>query len=230
MNIDINQEPQPIASKSKLKKLFSKEDDETLVKYATLLNEALIDHNPIAFTWFDLFWKRCYCISPFDDEDKPQCKSRIKYGNKRGSKDPLMILWSVLSLHLDQEIIEILGTAYFDSDKRLKQKIKKRLTPGDSKLYPGFAILLIIKNIDLKLLDLNNLSLRWEEDETLNTLLNLDYEEYEVDSYVVDKHTNEGRNKGKGIKEWISEGGTLVIPEAVELRDELLIAIYNART
>jgi hypothetical protein len=231
LNINVDQEPQPITSKSELKKIFSREDDEILVKYATLLNEALIDHNPIAFTWFDLFWKRCYCISPFDDEDKPECKSRIKYGNKRGSKDPLMILWSVLALHLDQEIIEILGTAYFDSDKRLKQKIKKRLTPCDSKLYPGFIILLIIKNIiNPKLLNLKNLSLRWEKDETLDTLINLDYEEYEVDSYVVDKHTNEGKSKGKGIKEWISEGGTLVIPEAVELRDELLIAIYNART
>lgn len=128
-------------------------------------------------------------------------KTKLSVKTRKKRKSPIVIIWEILNSFLDVEVLE---EAYY------------KLT--ENRPFLMLAVIAVL--------------IESSEDETqeieIDTFpyLNGKYS-FEIDSYVVDVHTREGKKKGKSRKDFVEEGA-VIIPEDMSLHNEILYQIYTS--
>lgn len=62
----------------------------------------------------------------------------------------------------------------------------------------------------------------------IDDMLNGRYQKIEIDDFVIDKHTRDGRNAGMDVKSFVDEGA-IIVNEDINYHNELLAKIYSVR-
>ena len=122
----------------------------------------------------------------------------IKVVSRKRRTDPIVIIWEMLSTILPSKVHDILSRAYF----KMSEKGPFLMTAVVAALYSTPYQEIYIASI------INT----WKDHPTLLQLLNGEYE-FQVDEYVIDKHTVEGKSKGASRDKFVKEG-TQVIPQS----------------
>lgn len=205
----------------------SDEDDLILVEYLTMVDECLKDRDENALFWIYVFiddvLNEGFSLSkkfknPFDREGK---------GFSRPSTNPFGHIWEILAKYGDKNLLAPLCIAFYDCYERNAAKSKKKGFLSDEKIFLTAAVHCIIFDVkykDLKLMEIEPKNMNKIKDYTNpNYKLTL-----EIDDYVIDKHTGEGKRKGADINDFVNEGA-LVYPEDMNYHDDRLVWIYSQR-
>jgi hypothetical protein len=186
--------------------LFVKSDPDDLRSYLLVFYDRLIKKDLNAFTW-------CYFyLETSKDVTLSTKRKKFIKGNQRCSTGKADILiWKVLSKFLDVECHDILVDAYYTHSEN----------------RPFLQLGISIALYGLKYEKINIIS-DPNNDKHIDDMLNGRYEKIQIDDFVIDKHTKDGRSSGMTVQDFVDDG-SLVIPEATEYHNELLVKIYSTR-
>jgi len=182
---------------------FKPQDPDDLVLLAKLFYLRLLDKDCNAVTWLGKY----LVLS----------EGRKVATRNRRSK-PMVIIWSLLQQFLNPVIYHTLYYWYFQA--------------SENRPYVMTAVTLSLFRTDSPLVDCNldyspQFELRakqWRDCSGLQKLLTGQYR-LEIDDYVVDKHTRQGRKMGLGRSEFVRDGA-LIKNEDCQFRLEVLEKIY----
>lgn len=201
--------------------LFMPGDPEVLKPYILIFLKRLQERNFNAFTWAYFFLstvRTSPALSEIDDSPG-KCMTiakRRKFinGNTRcttGKAD--ILLWKALAKCLPAETHDVLVGAYYNHT--------------ESRPFLQNAIILALYGLPYAKFDMEPFVKVWREAPVLQEMLGGNFH-LEVDEYVIDKHTNLGRQRGMGTKEFVEEGA-LVIPQSPLFYNDILAEIYRTR-
>jgi hypothetical protein len=221
LNID-NKEDIDLAftEKHRQDKVFDKIKDPKLVEYSLMFYKNLKEQDFNAIRWACIFnayvvqkqLKIPLRVSYIGEQNKPK---------KIGGSKPVVLLWDLMDKIYDKEPLNILRWAYFEKSKGEIKATPENPNPPrcDSRVFFLLASLAIIFQVKYKPLDFK------EDESDLDTLLKSKYK-LELDDYVMDIHTKEGKVKGK---EYFLTETSKVIPEDMHYRyDEFYDAYLNS--
>lgn len=183
---------------------FLPSDSDELVRDALVVLHRLEERSLAAFTWVERFRAA---------HEKEKVKLRPKYvpespytGKTTG---PMSLIWGLYAHYLAPDVYNELAHAYYNL----------------SETRP-FASLALLASVHRDRLPAPEVDIGgWKDDyEAAQTYAS----ELVIDDYVVDKHTQQGRQEGADTLRFVTEG-SLVDPEDLSFRDETLLAIYQAR-
>ena len=161
-------------------------DPEEIRPYAEIFYQRLQKRDPNAVAWASYYLQAT--------EGK-----KVVPRNRR--TNPAIVLWEMLATVMPAYPVSVLQKAYFDSSEP-----RPFLMAGISwLLYNGMPL---TKDQPFDRIDLNPAVVAWTNAEFLQMLLAGNYT-FEVDDYVIDKHTAEGKRRGKDRKAFVEEGAVV---------------------
>ena len=158
-------------------------DPEEIRPYAEIFYRRLQKRDPNAVAW------AYYYLQATEGK-------KVVPRNRR--TNPAIVLWEMLATVIPAYPVGILQKAYFDSSEPrpfLMAVIAWSLYNGNP----------LNKEQPFDRIDLNPAIAVWTNAEFLQVLLSGNYT-FEVDNYVIDKHTAEGKRRGKDRKDFVEEG------------------------
>lgn len=164
------------------------DDPDGLEDIITNFKYSIETQNLNAFTYMHLFLKKFYL------PDKKTLKGKRRYNHKGAD----MILWEVLEKHLDSPVFKIMLEAYN--------------TFSENAPFRNLAIFIAVKKLSVSHVFNSDAGTDlWRNNVILPILYSGRYI-LQIDDFVIDKHTKEGRSSGKDRNTFVSEGA-LVHPE-----------------
>jgi len=208
---------------------YSEEDDEFIEEHvkdpiftsivhpdlqscALVFYKRLLDGDFNAVTWWGFF-------DHYATLDKAKIKMRNAYydGSKwRKSTRPISILFDVLDLFVDKEAMNVLKWAYFTMTE-VKPTEKKPHPRNENRCIFVLGVAAALHKIKFEKVTVI-------PDDDVGSLLNGRYK-FEIDDYIVDKHTAEGSRRGKSRANFVSEGA-VVHPEDMTYHYDDLYDVY----
>jgi len=187
--------------------LFLTSDPENIRPYILIFLKRLYEKDFNAYSWVYFFLETA--------KDTTLTKRRkFIHGNPRSTTGKADILiWKALSKILPPETHDILVEAYYNHT--------------ENRPFLQNAILIALYELPYKKFNIEPAVEIWRQQPVLQQMLNGDFT-FEVDPYVIDKHTRKGRTMGKTIKEFVEEG-SVVIPQSKEYYSKTLETIYKTR-
>lgn len=171
-----------------------KDDPEHIFLYALIFYKRLKERNWNALNWL------------FHYQNVTQ---NVKVQTRNRRKNPMTIIWQLLSKELDPKVHAILSYQYWSKTEGRPFLMLAILIPLLNITYRESTILLTDGSC------INGY---------LSEMQNKTYK-LELDSYVYDKHTAAGKRMGKGRSEFVNEGA-LIENEDMTLRNDILYKIY----
>ena len=194
-----------ISSATMLGNLFLVGDPEQIKPYIIMFNAYLRQKDRKA-----LIWLNYYMIASKD----------LKIAKRRRRTDPMLIIWDIIGYYLINWIREPLEKAYFKmSEKRPFLMMAMTCILFDKGHSSGEQS----EKLDS---GLQHGTQVWQQHQaTLSTFMQGNYN-LQLDDYVYDMHTKEGKKKGADRSKFVNEG-SVVNNQDEELYDELLFEIYK---
>lgn len=171
-------------------------DPEEIQAYAEIFLRRLRVKDPNAITWLSYF-------QVASEKKKVQPRDR--------RTNPMIVIWEMIGTMMDPLMHRILKKAYF------------KYTEG--RPFIMTAILAILKGETGELLNFEESVQIWADAPMLDQLLNGDYH-FEVDPYVIDKHTKLGKAQGLGREEFVHVGAQ-ILNRSEKYFDPILETIYQ---
>jgi ribA/ribD-fused uncharacterized protein len=186
--------------------LFAESDPEDIRPCLLTFWNRLIKKDFNAFTW-------CYFyLEASKDITLTPKRKKFINGNQRfntGKAD--ILLWKVLSKFLDVECHDILVESYYNfSENR-----------------PFIQNAIVIALYGLKYEKINIIADPNDNDH-IDDMLNGRYKTLQIDDFVIDKHTRDGRSNGMTVNNFVDEGA-YVANEDLNYHNDLLAKIYSVR-
>ena len=172
-------------------------DPEEIQAYAEIFLRRLRMKDPNAITWLSY-----YQIASKDKKVQPRDRRT----------NPMIVIWDMMGTVMDPLMHRILKKAYF------------KYTEG--RPFIMAAILAIMKEETGEVLNFEESVQIWADAPMLNQLLQGDYH-FEVDPYVIDKHTKLGKAQGLGREEFVHVGAQIE-NRSEKYFDPILETIYQA--
>lgn len=120
------------------------------------------------------------------------------YGKKPGhTTNPMALIWDLLRPYFQPHVIDVLATAYYKQSEKgpfLSTALTAALYRNDGGRYEDMERS-VARDIET-----------WRSHPTLELLIHSRYSPLVIDSYVIDKHTKEGRLKGSTLSNFVTEG------------------------
>ncbi len=187
--------------------IFDESDPENLRTFVLTFLKRLSEQDLNAFTWL-------YFYMETTGKSKLARHRKIMDGGARyTTTDPNVLIWNALSQILPPETYHILANGYYEHKGR------------DSKTFLSTAILAAIYKLPYTQFALQPRIEAWQQqEETVQQMLQGSFI-LEIDPWVIDKHTKQGRTEGKGRKEFVEEGA-IVEPQDPLYYIEALETIY----
>ena len=186
--------------------LFIENDPEDILCYLLTFWNRLIKKDFNAFTWCHFY------LETTKDLTLNTKRKKLIKGNQRfntGKAD--ILIWKVLSKFLDPECHDILVESYYNF--------------SENRPFLQLAIVLALYGLKYEkmsiIADPNN-------DKHIDDMLNGRYKAIEIDDFVIDKHTKDGRSNGMTVKSFVDEGA-YVANEDMTYHNDLLAKIYSTR-
>ena len=174
-------------------------DSVQIRPYAEIFYRRLAQQAPsvLAFVWLGYYMK---------------ATEGLKVQTRKRRSDPMTVIWEMLSTLLPPEVHDTLEKAYF------KQ--------SEDRPFLMTAVTAALYRTPYSRFDLTNSIQNWRSSPILQNLLNGVEGTFQVDEYVIDKHTKEGRAKGATRKEFVEEGAKIE-PASAFYYSEQLERIYK---
>jgi len=189
------------------KGMFLSTDPINLRYCAIMFLKRLQEKNFNAFTWVSYYLHYGENITVVKRKKFINGSAR----NITGKSD--ILLWKMLSNVIDPKIHDILISAYYNH--------------SEQRPFLSLAIVVAIYGLKYDNMDLEPGVNMWKTHLTAAELLQGKFI-LEIDDYVIDKHTGEGRRDGMSTKEFVDEGSK-VFPQDIKYYDETLEKIYKTR-
>jgi hypothetical protein len=187
-------------------KVFLEDDTYKMRCLALMFRKYLAEKSYISVNIMSQYWV---------EFEKVKIKLRQIYPGKR-SKSHMVILWDIIREFLDERVVNALVCSF-------NERSEKRPLIMTAIL----AIIFDVKmNNDVDSLFSTSVEI-WKERETLPKLFTIFYN-LELDSYVIDKHTMNGRKMVPTSKFFVNEGATVVNESKIYV-DSVLEEIYKCR-
>lgn len=197
--------------KNKNSSIFYDSDPEELRYYILTFLNRLIEKDFNAFSWVYYFIE--YCKS--NNIDKIKRRRKFIEKNKRSFTNKYDILiWRALSKVIPATTHDILVEAYYNHT--------------ENRPFLQHAIIIALYNLPYEKFNIEPYVQSWKKKGSeIQKMLNGEYS-LEIDDFVIDKHTLQGKKMGKGIKEFVEEG-SIVIPQDPKFYNKTLEEIYKIR-
>jgi hypothetical protein len=178
--------------------LFNAADPEVIRPYVVTYFKRLYESDYNAFTWL-------YYYLEASKDLKVSMRSKGTVG--RTSK-PMILLWETLRYFLHSDVVDPLVTAYFNIT--------------ENRPFITTATIAALHRVQYSLLNPG----RYDGPISLNDLVSNNYH-LELDGYVYDKHTKEGRKRGADIKLFVTEGAHVENEDPTYINEPLKILYTN---
>lgn len=176
------------------KKLWVPGDPQDIQLYANMFYLRVSQHRISAWTWLGYYME---VTTDVTIRPRKQRKART---------DPMLVIWQILSDFLPQGAYLILRDAYL----HIKEKRPFLFT----------AVIAALYRTPWVPLNLTAYIHAWEDSPTITQLLTGDYT-FELDPYVLDIHTPEGRARGATRVEFRHEGALITNPSPTYTNEKL---------
>lgn len=141
-------------------------------------------------------------------------RKKFIQGNPRSTTgDPSILLWKALAQVLPPQTHDILVDAYYKHT--------------ESRPFLQLAIIVAVYQVPYQAYDLEPTVEMIKREAVYQRILQNEFP-LELDPYVLDKHTAEGRQAGKGTAEFVTNGA-MVIPQDQRYYEPQLEALYQSR-
>lgn len=187
--------------------LFLPNDPIAIRPYVLVFLKRLYEKDFNAFSWAQIF------LHKFDNLTLAKRKKFVNGNTRSLTGKPDILLWKALSYILPPETYNILVEAYYNHKESLP--------------FIQIAIMAALYRLPYHKYDLEPVTEMWRQQPSLQQMLQGNFI-LEVDSFVIDKHTQKGRARGASIKEFLSEG-MIVIPQDPNYYSEILETVYKTR-
>jgi len=194
-------------AKNRTSDLFLSNDPDALRPYILIFLKRLYEKDFNAFSWVYFF------LAASQDITLTKRKKFIDGNPRSTTGKPDILLWKALARILPPETHNILIEAYYNHT--------------ESSPFLQTAILAALYELPYQKFDLEAGVNMWRQQPSLQQMLNGEFV-LEIDSFAIDKHTQQGRAMGVGIKQFLEEGA-VVIPQSDIYFNQTLKTIHDTR-
>lgn len=187
--------------------LFSPGDPENIRPYPLIFLKRLYEKDFNSFSWAYFF------LEVASNLTIPKRKKFILGNTRSTTGKASILLWKALSKVLPPETHDILVDAYYNHT--------------ENRPFLQNAILIALYSLPYKKLDLTPYINIWKDQPVLHQMLTGEFP-LEIDAFAIDKHTQQGRSKGMGIKEFVDDGAAVANQDPTYY-NKLLEDIYRTR-
>ena len=191
-----------------LSDLFLPSDPDNIRPYVLIFLKRLYEKDFNAFSWAYFF------LEATKDMKLTKRKKFIQGTSRNSTGKPDILLWNALSKILSPETHDILVDAYYNH--------------SENRPFLQNAILTALYEVPYKKLNIEPAVDFWNQQPLLKQMLDGNFT-LDIDPFVIDKHTQQGRAMGKNIQDFVDEGA-VVSPLAKDFYSETLEYIYKTRT
>lgn len=187
--------------------LFLASDPENIRPYILIFLKRLHEKDFNAFTWAYFY------LETAKDLTLAKRKKYVESNTRSSTGKSDILLWKALSKILQSRVHDVLVEGYYNHT--------------ESRPFLQNAIIIALYRVPYEKFDIEPAVNIWRNTPALQEMLHGKYP-FEVDAFVIDKHTRKGRQMGMTTQDFVDEGA-LVIPQDTKYFNQLLADIYKIR-